>query len=249
MLFGNNTPAFSGSSQWLWNFGDGFFSPQNDTQRISHQYNKTGQFDVYLSEFDSVPNSGKYCAAIYPDTSLKQPKITITVLPYDSVKLIPTPQVVCVGETIQFKAILQSQNQYKQYYWNYDNQADSNNLLTYSKVIKSIGQHTLTWQADTNGLGHKSCPAYASIDVYADSVIADFSIDKSNEPEYCFNNLSKYAVSYRWGYYHEKDIVPGKDAFIPNANQREPDRYICENFGERGGDQWGLFGSHQCIRL
>ncbi len=238
VLFNNNTPFFTQSSQWLWSYGDGFFSPQKDTQNISHQYNQVGKFDVFLNQFDSIPNTGKYCAAIYPDTLQNQNKITITVLPYDSVRLIPTPQIVCVGETIDFKAILKSQNKYKQYYWRYDNATDSNTTLTYWKVVRSSGKHTLVWQADTNGIGHKSCPAIGVLNVYADSVVADFSIDVSNEPEYCFNNLSKYAVSYRWGYYHDKDIVPKKDPFLLNAAQNEPERKICENFAEHGGDQW-----------
>lgn len=238
VTFKNNTPAFTNSAQWLWSYGDGFFSPQKDTTLISHQYNKVGKFDVYLNQFDSIPGTGKYCYAVYPDTIANQAKITITVVPYDSVKLIATPQVVCVGDMVNFKAVFKSLNNYKQYYWTYDNQKDSSTSLNYSKTITSFGAHAMFWQADTNGLGRKSCPAVADITVYADSVLADFNIDASKEPEFCFTNTSKYAVTYRWGFYHEKDITVNKDPFLFNTSQAEPNRYLCENFGERGGDQW-----------
>ncbi len=238
VIFKNNTPFFTSSAQWLWSFGDGFYSPQKDTVLIAHPYNKVGKFDVYLNQFDSIPGTGKYCYAIYPDTTVNQAKITITVVPYDSVRLIATPMVVCVGDVINFKAVLKSLNNYKQYYWTYDNKKDSNTALNYSKTIASVGVHTMHWQADTIGLGHKACPAVADITVYADSVLADFTIDVSKEPEFCFTNTSKYAVTYRWGFYHDKDITIKKDPFLLNTPQAEPDRYLCENFGERGGEQW-----------
>ncbi|MES2618199.1 MAG: gliding motility-associated C-terminal domain-containing protein [Bacteroidota bacterium] len=236
--FQNMTKYFTTSSAWLWNYGDSIFEPQDDTGNLAHRYLKTGKFDVYLNQFDSIANTGKYCAGIYPDTMINQDKITITVLPYDSVKLFPDPLIVCVGETIKFRADLFSQKQYKQYYWTYDGNKDSNSVLNYSRVILSSGKHTLFWQADTNGVGYKSCPVIGNIDVFADSVVADFSIDTTEAPKYCFNNLSQYAVSYRWGFFHDTDIVPMKLGLFVNAEQNEPERKICENFIQNPGEQW-----------
>src|SRR5690606_17568468 len=110
VLFKNRTQVFTNSSQWLWNFGDGFYNPQNDTNgTVSHPYNSPGTFDVYLNQYDSIANTGKFCPAIYPDTKIGQAKITVTVLPYDTVNLFADPIVVCVGDTITISADLKSE--------------------------------------------------------------------------------------------------------------------------------------------
>jgi len=238
VTFKNYTPNYSKSAQWLWNFGDGFYSPQYDTGNITHQYTRIGKFDVYLNQFDSIANSGKYCPAIYPDTSKGMKRITVTVLPYDTVKLFANPIIVCVGDTIAVKANLKTQASYVKYNWTFGNSNISTNDLTLKAVPKRKGKFLVTWMADTIGINDGVCPDFDSIVVFADSVMADFIISKKDAPEFCFTNRSKWAVKYRWGFFHDTDITRRKLEFKQDAEQFPPDSIICRNFIEHFGINW-----------
>src|SRR5690606_35190353 len=98
---------------------DGFLAPQDDSTFISHTYRKTGQFDVYLNQYDSIANTGKYCGAVYPDILNGEKKITVTVLPYDQVRLVADPIVVCVGDSIHIEVKLVSINNYDKFNWTF----------------------------------------------------------------------------------------------------------------------------------
>lgn len=240
--FRNFSENYTGSSQWLWNFGDGFYSPQKDTGIITHQYVIPGQYDIYLSQYDSIANTGKYCADIYPDPDKGQAKITVTVWPYDSVKLMANPIVVCVGDSVTISADLDSRFMYRNYFWTVNDELYQTENLVLKFAPKKKGRYDVSWEADTFGYSHSYwgiyCPDFDSITVFADSVLADFDIDESKKPVYCFTNKSKWADSYRWGFFHDTDITIGKLPFISNQSQNEPDRYICQNFAERPGVNW-----------
>lgn len=233
--FDNQSILPTSSAKWLWDFGDNIFVPQNDTFNITHQYTKTGEFYVYLHQDDSIPNTGKYCQEIYPD-SLN--KIKITVLPYDKTTLKAEPVLVCVGDSVKITAEIISVNQYQNYWWRFNSNSYKNNLLIQKYQLNKTGKFKITFQADTNGLNKVSCPNADSIFVFADSVIADFDIDSTLEPFYCFNNKSSFAVSYRWGFFHEKNILLNDKIFIENEKQNEPDRRICQDFRESAGENW-----------
>ncbi|MEZ4805775.1 MAG: gliding motility-associated C-terminal domain-containing protein [Bacteroidia bacterium] len=236
--FRNESANFTASSQWLWNFGDGYYSPQIDTTSLYHQYTVPGLYDVYLSQYDSIANTGKYCAAVYPDVGNGQAKITIRVLAYDQVKLNAKPLVVCVGDTIHLEAELISDNTYFNYYWTINGTLNKNKSLKYDFVPNKKGAFNVSWAVDTGLFTSLMCPAYDSIVVYADSVFADFDIDDSQLPTFCFNNMSQYAVSYRWGYFHDADITKQQLEFKENAKQFEPERSICQSFLQHPGKNW-----------
>lgn len=238
VTFNNLTPYSTGSSQWLWNFGDGFYSPQYDTGLITHQYTRTGTFDVFLNQYDSIANSGKFCPAIYPDLKMGQQKITVTVLPYDTVKLFANPIIVCIGDTIGIRADLKTASNYKKYNWTFGKDNISTTDLTLKAVPKRKGRFLVTWAADTIGVNTGVCPDFDSIVVYADSVMADFIISKKDAPEFCFTNRSKWAVSYRWGFFHDTDITVRKLQFKQDATQGLNDSVICRNFIDHVGVNW-----------
>ncbi|MCC6818490.1 MAG: gliding motility-associated C-terminal domain-containing protein, partial [Bacteroidia bacterium] len=238
VIFRNFTNNYTKSSQWLWNFGDGFYEPQTDTGLITHKYTQTGKFDVYLNQYDSIANSGKYCPAVYPDVKGGQAKITVVVLPYDTVKLNAIPIVVCVGDTITVNADLKTQNIYTKYNWTFGQENLQSTDLTLKVVPKRKGSFLITWMPDTIGLNSSFCPDYDSITVYADSIYADFVLSKKDAPYFCFTNRSKWAVSYRWGFYHDTDITFSKYAFEQNVDQFPPDSIICNNFINNPWDNW-----------
>ena len=236
--FRNRSKEFGSSSKWIWNFGDGFYSPQSDTGSITHQYKSVGRFDVYLTQHDRLDSTGKYCGATYPNPDAGQQKITITVLPYDNVALMANPVVVCVGDTIDITAALSTQNAYLLYNWEFDGKKYVTPNLKLSVAPSRMGKFTVTWAADTVGLHKQFCPDYDTIEVFADSVMADFSIDESQKPVYCFTNLSKHASDYRWGFFHDTDITVRRLEFRTDELQKEPERYICRNFIDRPGVNW-----------
>ncbi len=236
ITFHNKSNSKTPSAQWLWNFGDGIFEPQFDTGFITHQYTKTGVFDVYLTQNDSIKNSGIYCSETFPDTLHK---ISITVLPYDKYQLQAIPQIVCVGDTVKIIAQITSTNKYKNYQWQLEKQTiEITNSLEKKYRLNRFGKFTIYFKADTNGLNQLACPSMDSINVYTDSVIANFEIDESKAPIYCFNNTSQYAVKYRWGFFHDKDIVKFKLPFNENEQQLEPERKICQAFFDHPGENW-----------
>ncbi len=238
VTFDNITYNSTKSSQWLWNFGDGFYAPQFDTGFITHKYTRTGKFDVYLNQFDSIANTGKYCPAIYPDLASGQTKITVTVLPYDTMKLNANPIVVCVGDTITIVADLKTANVYNKYNWEFGSTTEQTSDLTYKAVPDRKGSFVVTMSPDTVGLNSGYCPNFDTIMVFADSIYADFIISKKDDPFYCFTNRSTWAVSYRWGFYHDTDITARKLEFRENEKQNPPDSIICNNFIEHFGVNW-----------
>lgn len=238
VTFRNFTNNSTKSSQWLWNFGDGYYAPQFDTGLITHKYLRAGRFDVYLNQFDSIANTGKYCPAIYPDISARQRKITVNVLPYDTLRLNANPIVVCVGDTITITATLKTQNIYTKYNWAFDTYFPQTNSLTLKVAPWRKGKFMVTMSPDTFGLNTGFCPDYDTIAVFADSIYADFIISKADAPLYCFTNRSKWAVSYRWGYYHDTDITVRKLEFKADESQNPPDSLICNNFINHHGVNW-----------
>src|SRR5690606_38257985 len=110
---------------------------QKDTYFITHQYTKTGEFFVYLTQFDSIANTGKYCSETYPDTFNK---IKITVKPYDIYELKAIPRIVCVGDSLNILALITSFNNYNQYKWQLNNQDSmiSNQLNKYFRLTKTV---------------------------------------------------------------------------------------------------------------
>ncbi len=236
VLFKNVSRDFTKSAQWLWSFGDGQFQPQKDTGLVWHQYKQTGIFDVYLTQYDSIENSGKYCSSTFPDTLNK---IRITVLPYDQINLSAVPNIVCVGDSITIKASINTFATYQNYFWSINQNTSTTTIPEKTFQLKQKGSYFVIFSPILSGLGQKTCSTLDTITVYADSVFANFDIDTTQEPKYCFTNTSTNGVKYRWGFFHTDDITKNKNlVFIENATQVEPERYICQDFFQYPGYNW-----------
>jgi len=224
------------SAQWLWNFGDDLFQPQKDTGIIWHQYKKTGEFFVYLAQDDSIKNTGKFCTETYPDTFNK---IKVIVKPNDVINLSAMPKIICVGDSVKINATIQSFNNYQKYDWRFENDSfQTKNNKTISYQLTKTGAFKVYFKPNLFGLQILACPNMDSIEVFADTIIANFDIDTSNAPDYCFNNTSTNGVSYRWGFFHDDDIVSNKKVFLENESQNAPENRICENFRKNPGENW-----------
>ncbi len=236
VMFKNTSILPTSSAEWYWNYGDGFVQPQKDTGFITHQYKKVGTFSVVLKQFDSIANTGKYCVESYPDSFNK---ILIVVKPYDDYTLTANPQIVCVGDSVLINANVTSFNQYQTYQWQIDNEIPfKNSRLNQAFVLNRIGRFNIKFKPDTIGLNKLACLDDVNITVFADSVFADFEIDSLNMPIYCFQNTSKFGVSYRWGFYHDTDITQNKSLeFKENLKQNEIDK-ICEDYRKQPGEHW-----------
>jgi gliding motility-associated-like protein len=74
-------------------------------------------------------------------------------------------------------------------------------------------------------------------------VTADFDIDSTNKPVFCFTNTSTNSKSNRWSFYNPKDLLTlpiASRIFI--ANGQNPGDYdaakICEDYRDSLGSYW-----------
>ncbi|MEZ4805009.1 MAG: gliding motility-associated C-terminal domain-containing protein [Bacteroidia bacterium] len=88
----------------------------------------------------------------------------------------------------------------------------------------------------------KVCPAIDSVVIEVGNVTADFEIDSTKKPLFCFNNLSENSTSHRWSFYNPKDIMTldsGNRLFIANGNSADYDQpQICEDYRDSLGVYW-----------
>ncbi len=69
-------------------------------------------------------------------------------------------------------------------------------------------------------------------------VSADFTIDSSAKPNFCFNYLQIPAVAYRWGFYHTCNIKKEHLVFVENPAPNYKDGKICKDFTDSFGFYW-----------
>jgi gliding motility-associated-like protein len=72
-----------------------------------------------------------------------------------------------------------------------------------------------------------------------DSIKADFDIDSTNIPEFCFTRKDVNGVTYRWGFTHSNDITVGPllDFFeSTNSNNKK----VCTSY-DSSGTRWVCF--------
>ena len=219
-----NSPTF----QMIW--GDGAVDAGGaigDT--FGHVYAVPGIYELYIVQEDQVPG-GSRCSRIFPDTSedlLSKRKIIVIVYPTPEVTIGADPLVVCPDELITFTATMDAR--YSRISWimgNGDtiNEPDANNNTlawsygqpgTYSVILApEYDEIPRCWDRDT-------------IQVEVTNVTADFSIDSSARPEFCFTNLSSdNAVSFEWTF---EETSPQ-----PNGTSIEKDD--CYNWDDRKGN-------------
>jgi hypothetical protein len=69
----------------------------------------------------------------------------------------------------------------------------------------------------------------------------NFTIDSSRKPNYCFHYQPQPEISYRWGFYHQKNILkeklPFKMSKMGNGHWN-PDTVLCEDYRDSIGFYW-----------
>jgi gliding motility-associated-like protein len=232
------------SSQWIWNFGDGKakseqFANKEDT--FSWRYDNPGVYQVFLSMFDSM--GGRYCGFTYPDTTGgSQMAYEITVKPRNIIKIFADKDSICPGETIRFES--RGDKDYIGYVWNFNaelNPPDPTQISTTTDTFitktffeRGVFMVTLDGVPDPN---LDMCPYSDTIMIYVDSIKADFEIDSTKAPEFCFINTSTNATKSTWGYYHLTDIVTNSGEEF-KENKESMDQRVCNNFFDSLGQYY-----------
>ncbi|MBU6324436.1 MAG: PKD domain-containing protein [Bacteroidetes bacterium] len=241
--FRNISVKPSPNANWLWRFGDGEVFTTTTPVDVVHKYKKPGIYYVFLDQFDSLvvpPSIRRYCPATYPDTTEgAQPFMIVEVLPRRDVLGEVEKQTICIGELNTF--IDKSDTIYNSYLWTFVN--------TDTKQTDTIttGNDTLRRSFSTKGkylaiLRPNFRPTSPfpwcskpddTLQFTVLGVSADFTIDSSNIPTFCFDRTpSVDATKYRWGFYHDSDITQTGGPFVENNNR--PDQVVCNQYDSVG---------------
>ena len=246
------------SSTWLWQFGDGSFSSQFDTitpanDTVNHRYKNPGRYAVFLRHFFKlvIGTKVKTCMVVYPDTTGGQePMFYIDIVGFDTVKLKVNRIKICPDEVVDLTGQVKPYNRYSKYRWNFglsptDTLVTSDTFRTqrYSK----IGKFTIKFKGDISTFPstEKICAAEDSVIIEVAKVKADFDLDSSGAPVYCFSNLSTGATKYNWGIYGDKDVkavnpasARGFTIDIDTNNAESQQAKICKDYRDSLGTYW-----------
>lgn len=187
---------------WEWNFGDGKVASDSGTRKpIGHRYNTPGTYEVYLTQFDNVNGTSIRCSAIYPDTSsdlVTKVKRLVRVKPVAPADFTIAPNdTICPGTLVNFKS--ESDTIYTRFSWRYgtgDTFNSTNKTANY--VYPKVGNFKVIMIPDYDTPEFHKCLDTVKKDIVVMDVKADFTIDETKSPEYCFINNSVGAVKYEW---------------------------------------------------
>lgn len=239
--FFNLSDRVTNTSQWVWRFGDGKAKSEvapNQLPSFKHEYVYNGfgdtLYEAYLTMFDSI--AGRFCGFTYPDTTGgSQAKIEIRVIGKSPVTLTADKDTICPGDVVRFT--VNGDPDYQTFTWNFNAENGNNDTLRSAvriqdKQFNDIGRYMITTDGnmDPNIL---KCPDKDTIFVFVDSVFADFDIDSSKAPNFCFTNKSGNAVKSRWGFYHTDDITASGADFQDELESNE--EKICRNYFDKLG--------------
>jgi gliding motility-associated-like protein len=242
------------SSIWIWDFGDTEIAAQYDTitasnDTINHRYKAPGRYNIYLQQsFQfNVGTTFRRCVVTYPDTNYQEPIFFVDVIAYDTNKLVADPMKVCIGQPITFTGKITPDSLYSDYIWNFGDTTlsvslpDSLQVKTYRKA----GKYTVSFMGDVSTVpsGAKICPAKDSVIVEVAFVEANFDIDSTRKPLFCFNNTSTNSSSNRWSFFNPQDLMQLTPAssrlFIADGNSGDYDRpQICQDYRDSLGAYW-----------
>ena len=193
-----NTPTF----QMDW--GDGTFTaPSAIGDKYSHTYYTPGTYELYLTQEDLIPGTSQRCSRIFPDTNpdiANQRKIIVIVRPLPPVEILASDTFVCVDEVITFTADTLDPRYTRMKWYLEPNDSISrtlpDNSITYSWSKGGVYEVVVAPEYDII----PRCWDRDTILITVDDVKANFTIDSSAKPIFCFTNTSTGANpdKYRW---------------------------------------------------
>jgi len=247
------------SSLWIWEFGDGKVSSQSDTittanEIVTHRYAAPGIYNVVLNQYYKlkIGNTFITCSAFYPDTTFGQTPFKIEVFAYDTTKLIG-PIEVCIGDSVNLRGSVIPTGRYNNYKWNFGRAANDSTLTSYTDTTLFYtvrGRYTIKFKGDINtaNSNNKICPGQDSIILIVGNVIADFNIDSTRKPLFCFENAStnNNNTDNKWSFYVKESNIQNPNAarpkpkvFIPDGNTSDYNTAkICEDYRDSLGSYW-----------
>lgn len=246
------------SSIWAWEFGDGTVKNQYDTltpttDTVSHRYPNPGKYSVKLSQTFKlrIGNSTRSCTVVYPDTRNGQDSaFIIEIFAPDTTKLIG-PTEACIGDSVKFDGSVIPFDRYNNYKWSFGrNGADT--LITPDTTKKlaynTPGRYVVRFKGDINTANStkKICPGEDSLVIIVGDVEANFEIDSTKKPLFCFNNTSKNNAKNKWSFYVPNSNIQNPNApkvkpkvFNPDGNSSDYDKaQICEDYRDSLGSYW-----------
>lgn len=186
--------------QMFW--GDGTqTNPQDSGTFMKHAYNTPGTYFLKLQVSDSIPGlTAQNCNRFFPDDNpdiLNPRTIKVIVRPYDSVSIDLSDTIVCVGQVFEATAIpgAGNANLFTRYTWDFGNNIDTlnrpGNVLSIQYAYDTPGRYVIELRPDYDPLPFQpKCIVPATRNIEVVDVAADFTIDSSAMPRFCFFNAS-----------------------------------------------------------
>lgn len=238
--FTNTTDSATTSSDWTWFFGDGKIA-NTSVKNLYHTYQTPGRYMIFLEQYDSLivpPNIRKFCPATFPDTPFQKAFI-VNVLGRDSVRGSLLKTAICPGDSNTF--VDNSDTSFKSFKWVFTNTStgdvDSITVTSksYTRQFTVPGTYRVVHTADYDPARPRPwCPTNPVVLTFlVDSVVADFDIDSSNKPTFCFTRKTVNGTEFLWGFNHQNDITKGPlRNFIENS--RSSDNKVCFSYDSTG---------------
>lgn len=151
-----NASGSTGSTNFLWSYGDGTVSILSSTSTIFHAYASTGTFSVTLTAYNA-------CGT--PSTSTANVVVTATGLPTPEVSFSTDYATQCItGNRFDFfnRTILNGWGWVGTYHWYFgDGTSDLTNTHTYGKTYATPGTYTVKLV----GISNLGCSDSSTLDV------------------------------------------------------------------------------------
>ncbi len=188
--------------KWIWDFGD--LSTYSDTTKksVGHRYKNPGTYYVYLTQFANIQGDpNKRCSVIYPDTTADfdipvRRIIRVKAVAPAEFDILPN-DTICPNTLLNFSSV--SDTLYKRFTWLFGTEDTVNTTDTFASYrFTNVGKYKVTMIPDYDTPEFHKCLDTVSHDVVVLDVKADFTVDDTKSPLFCFVNASQGAVKYEW---------------------------------------------------